>query len=324
MKAAFYTQYGDPRVLSVKEVEKPTPKENEVLVRVYVTTVNRTDCANLTAKPFIMRFVNGLMKPKRQIPGTDFAGEIAAVGTKVKSFEVGDRVWGFGDQGICSQAEYLCLPEEKAMAHFPASLSYEQAAASVEGAHYACNFINKVKLAPGQKAIVNGATGAIGSALLQFLKYHELSVTAVCNTKNIERIKSLGADKIIDYTRQDFTDDDEKYDFVFDTVGKSTFGMCKPLLKDEGIYISSELGPGSQNIFLALFTPLLGGKKVIFPIPSDIKGSLTFIGRLVEKGKFMPVIDTTYPLENIAEAYRYVLTGQKTGNVVIRVQLPPH
>jgi NADPH:quinone reductase-like Zn-dependent oxidoreductase len=317
MKAAYFTQYGSPEVLSVREVEKPTPKENEVLVRVGATTVNRTDCANLTAKPFIMRFFNGLMKPKRPIPGTDFAGEIVAIGEKVESFKVGDRVWGFGDQGIGSQAEYLSFPIEKAIAHFPDRLTYEQAAACLEGAHYAYNFINKLTLIPGQKALVNGATGAIGSALLQFLKYHDLHVTAVCNTPNINLIKSLGADTIIDYTRQDFTEASGQYDFVLDAVGKSTFGHCKPLLKEKGIYISSELGPGSQNIFLALWGPFSKGRKVLFPIPSDIRGSMAFIRDLVEKDKFRPVIDTTYPLESIAEAYRYVLTGQKTGNVVI-------
>lgn len=317
MKAAFYTQYGPPEVLSIKEIERPAPNEKEVLVRVYATTVNRTDCANLTAKPFIMRFSNGLMKPKRPIPGTDFAGVIEAVGTGVNSFQVGDRVWGFNDAGVSSQAEYLCFPVEKAIEKLPDNLPYEQAAASLEGAHYACNFINKVSLAAGQKVLLNGAAGAIGSALLQFLKYHGLYVTATCNTKNIELIKSLGADKVIDYTRQDLTDDDEVYDFVFDSVGKSTFGRCKPLLKEKGIYISSELGPGSQNIFLALLTPLLGGKKVIFPIPSNILKSIAYIRDLIEKGKFKPVIDRTYPLEDIAEAYRYVLTGQKTGNVVV-------
>jgi len=317
MKAAYYTRYGSPEVLSVQEVEKPIPQENEVLVRVEATTVNRTDCANLTAKPFIMRFVNGLTKPNRPIPGTDFVGRIEAIGASVKSFKVGDRVWGFHDTGLSSQAEYLCFSEEKGIALAPDTLPCERAAASLEGAHYACNIINKVTLAPGQKALVNGATGAIGSALLQFLKYHGLYVTAVCNTQNIDLIKSLGADKIIDYTRQDLTDDDGLYDFVFDAVGKSTFGRCKPLLKKKGIYISSELGPGSQNIFLALFTPLTGGKKVIFPIPSKIRDSLAFSRKLIDQEKFNPVIDRVYPLEKVAEAYQYVMMGQKTGNVVL-------
>jgi NADPH:quinone reductase-like Zn-dependent oxidoreductase len=319
MKAAFHTRYGLPEVLSIQEVEKPAPKEHEVLVRLFATTVNRTDCANLTAKPFIMRFVDGLFKPKRQIPGTDFAGEIEAIGDAVTTFKAGDKVWGFGDQGVGSQAEYLCFPEDKAIASFPASLSYEQAAASLEGAHYAYNFINRVTLVPGQKALVNGATGAIGSALLQFLKYHGIYVTAVCNTPNIELIKSPGADKIIDYTRQDLITDDERYDFIFDAVGKSTFGHCKLLLKEKGIYISSELGPGSQNPFLALLSPLSAEKKVIFPIPSDIATNMDYIKDLVEKGKFKTLIDRTYPLDDIAKAYQYVLTGQKAGNVVIRI-----
>ena len=319
MKAAFYTQYGQPEVLSIKKLERPTPKENEVLVRVYATTVNRTDCASLTAKPFIIRFFAGLMKPKHSIPGTDFAGVIEAVGSAVNSFRVGDRVWGFDDAGLGSQAEYLCLSVEKAVEKFPNNLSFAQAAASMEGAHYAYNFINKVSLAAGQKALLNGATGAIGSALLQFLKYHGLYVTATCDTKNIELIKSLGADKVIDYTQQNLREDDEVYDFVFDAVGKSTFGRCKSLLKEKGIYISSELGPWSQNVFLALLTPVFGGKKVIFPIPSNIPKSITFIRSLIEKGKFRPHIDRTYPLEDIAEAYRYVLTGQKIGNVVVTI-----
>ena len=255
MKAAFYTRYGSPEVLSVQEVAKPAPQENEVLVRVHATTVNRTDCANLTAKPFIMRFVNGLTKPKRPIPGTDFAGEVEAIGTQVRSFKVGDRVWGLDDFGASSQAEYLCFPVEKAIGIAPAGIPYQQAAASLEGAHYAYNFLNKVTLAAGQKVLLNGATGAIGSALLQFLKYHGLWVTAVCNTQNIELIKSLGADKIIDYTRQDLTDDDGQYDYVFDAVGKSTFGHCKPLLKAERNIHFLGTGAGQPEYFSSAFYP---------------------------------------------------------------------
>lgn len=319
MKAAVYTRYGPPDVIQLKEIPIPTPGENEVLVRVHATTVNRTDCANLTAQPSFMRLTMGLTNPKRQTLGTDFAGKVEAVGEKVTALSVGDKVWGFGDGGIGSQAEYLSFPVGDAIAKFPEGLTFEQAAASLEAAHYAYNFINKVTLVPGQKVLLNGATGGIGSALLQFLKYHGLYVTAVCPTPTIDLMKSLGADKIIDYTQQDLTTDDEHYDYVFDAVGKSTFGQCKPLLKEKGIYISSELGPGGQNIFLALSTPLLGGKKVLFPLPFNIKKSMEFIGALIEKGAFMPVIDRTYPLDDIAEAYRYVLTGQKVGNVVVRV-----
>ncbi len=317
MKAAIRRIYGSPDILKIETVEKPTPKDNEVLIRVYATTVNRTDCAVLTGKPLIMRLFTGLIKPKLPTPGTDFAGKIEAVGNGVKSFQVNDKVWGFDDQGLGSQAEYMCFSAEGTITKMPDNITYEQAAASLEGAHYAYNFINKVKLQAGQKVLVNGATGAIGSAILQFLKYYNIYVTAVCNTENTGLIKALGADKIIDYHKEDFTNDNEKYDFVFDAVGKSTFAKCKPLLKKNGIYISSELGPNIQNPLLALITPFFGGKKVVFPIPSNIKGSMSFIGELIEKGKFKAVIDRTYPLENISEAYKYVASGKKTGNVVI-------
>jgi len=211
----------------------------------------------------------------------------------------------------------MTLSEDNAIATMPPDVTFEQAAASIEGAHYAYNFINKVKIKSGQSVLVNGATGAIGSAVVQLLKYYDANVTAVCNTKNTELIKSIGADKVIDYFKEDFTKSGEKYDFVFDAVGKSTFAKCKPLLKSGGVYISSELGPGNQNPFLALVTPLMGDKKVIFPIPTDKRKSVFLIRELMEKGKFKPLIDRKYPLEQIADAYSYVLTGEKTGNVLI-------
>jgi NADPH:quinone reductase-like Zn-dependent oxidoreductase len=320
MKAAIRLKYGSPGVLTIKEVEIPAHKDNEVLIRVYATTVNRTDCAVLSGKPFIMRFFTGLFKPKLSSTGTDFAGRVEAIGKKVTSFKVGDRVWGFYDNGIGSHAEYMTVADDKPISSIPGDITYEEAAAAAEGAHYAYNFIKKVDLTAGQKVLVNGATGAIGSAAVQFLKYFGVWVTAVCNTENIELIKSLGADKIIDYTRDDFTKDDGKYDFIFDAVGKSTFGQCKHLLRPRGIYMSSELGPKSQNILFALVTPLLGGKKVIFPVPTDIKGSMHFIKNLIEQDKFKPVIDREYPLERIGEAFEYVASGQKTGNVIITMK----
>ncbi len=319
MKAAIRRKYGKPEVLTVEKIPIPIPKNNEVLVKVHATTVNRTDCAILTGEPFIMQFFIGLGKPKLPTLGTDFAGVVAEVGKDVKSLKVGDKVWGFGDEGIDSQAEYMCIEEKEGVGLMPENSSFEEAAASLEGAHYAYNFINKVGLKAGEKILVNGATGAIGSAMVQFLKAQNLYVTAVCNTKNIDRIKALGADKIHDYIQEDFTQDEEKYDCIFDAVGKSTFGICKPLLKKKGVYISSELGPKAQNPFLALITPLLGGKKVMFPFPSNVRKSMEVIKGLVEKDQFKPLIDRYYPLEEIAEAYRYVLTGEKTGNVVIRI-----
>ena len=317
MKAVVYTKYGSPDVLLLKEVDKPNPESNEVLIRVYATTVNRTDCATVRAKPFFMRLVTGLFTPKKKIPGTDFAGKIEAIGKDVRSFTVGDKVFGFDDLGLCSHAQYLTISENKALAIIPENTSYEQAAASIEGAHYAYNFINKVKLESTQKVLVNGATGAIGSAAVQLLEAFGSDVTSVCNSKNIELVKSLGADRVIDYEEEDFTQQNQKYDCVFDTVGKSSFGKCKPLLNSGGAYISSELGWMYQNMLFALITPIVGDKKVIFPVPTDIKGSIVLIKKLIEEGKFTAVIDRKYPLEAITDAYRYVEKGHKTGNVVI-------
>jgi NADPH:quinone reductase-like Zn-dependent oxidoreductase len=320
MKAIIYTQYGPPDVLQVKEVDKPMPATNEILVRVKAATVNRTDCAVLRAKPFLMRFGTGLLKPKKQIMGTEFAGEVEAVGAAVTLFKTGDRVFGFDDMVLSSYAQYLVINENKGVATIPENICYEQAAASCEGAHYAYNMINKTSLADGQKVLVNGASGGIGSAAVQLLKYFGAHVVAVCNSKNVELVKLLGADEVIDYTLSDFTKTGEKYDFIFDTVGKSSFGKCKPLLNAGGVYISSELGWMAENIFFALFKPLTGSKKVIFPIPKDIKGSIKLIKKLIEEQKFETVIDRKYPLEQIAEAFRYVETGQKTGNVVITLE----
>jgi NADPH:quinone reductase-like Zn-dependent oxidoreductase len=320
MKAIVYARYGSPDVLQLKEVEKPTPKDNEVLIRVYATTVNRTTCAMLRAKPFIMRFFTGLLKPNKPILGTDFAGKIEAVGKNVASFTVGDRVFGFDDGGLSSHAQYMTLSEDNALATMANNVTYEQAAASIEGAHYAYNFINKVDIKSGQTVLVNGATGAIGSAAVQLLKYFGANVTAVCNAENSVLVKSLGANKVIDYTKEDFTKSDEKYDFVFDTVGKSSFTKCKPLLQLGGVYISSELGWMAQNIFFAIITPIIGNKKVIFPIPTNRGESVLFIKKLSEEGKFKAVIDRRYSLEEIAEAYRYVEKGQKIGNVVITLE----
>jgi len=324
MQSVVLHKYGPPEVLQLKEVEKPTPRDNEVLVKVYATTVNRTDCAIIRAKPFFARIFTGIFKPKKRIPGTEFAGKIENIGENVRSFRVGDSVFGFDDRGLESHAQYMKISEDKGLTTMPDNITYEQAAASTEGAHYAYNFINKVNLKSGQKVLVNGAAGAIGSASVQLLKYFGVSVTAVCNTKNIELVKSLGADKVIDFTKEDFTKDKEKYNFVFDCVGKSSFAKCMPLLQSGGIYISSDLGYMAQNIFLPLITPIIkpmiDNKKTIFPMPTDIKRSILLIKKLIEQRQFNTVIDRKYPLEQIVEAYKYVEKGQKTGNVVITVE----
>ena len=323
MKALAYTKYGPPDVLQLKEVEKPLPGENEVLIRVYATTVNRTDCATIRAKPVFMRIVTGLFKPRKQIPGTAFAGQIEAVGKSVSSLKVGDKVFGFDDEGAGAHAQYMTIRVDNAVT-IPDKLSYEQAAAIPEGAHYAYNFINKVDLEKGQHILVNGATGAIGSAAVQLLKCFGVQVTAVCSTRHIELVKSLGADRSIDYTKEDFMKDSQTYDFVFDTVGKSSFFKCRSLLKPGGAYISSDLGDMAQNIFLPLITPsikfLIGNKKTVFPTPTNIRRSLQFVKSLIEQGQFKSVIDREFPLEQIVEAYKYVEKGHKTGNVVITVK----
>ncbi len=319
MKAAIRRKYGLSEQIKIEVVDPPSPKAHEVLVQVHATTVNRTDCAIAMGKPWIMKLFYGLFRPKEIRLGTDFAGTIAAVGAQVKRFKVGDKVFGLNDTGFNSQAEYLTIAEGGNIALIPSKASYQEAVTFLEGAHYAINIINKVELKAGQKVMLNGATGAIGSALLQLLKYHQLEVCAVCNTQNIDLIRSLGADKIIDYTQQDFTQDPELYDYVFDAVGKSTFGASKRLLLPGGIYISTELGPGAQNLLLPL-TTRWSSKKVIFPLPLDTMASIRLVSELAEQGKFRAVIDRTYPFEQVGAAYDYVASGQKTGNVVLEIK----
>ena len=317
MKAITRTTYGGPEVLQLKEIPKPIPKENELLIRVHATTINRTDCGILTGKPYIIRAFTGLTKPRDLVPGTDFAGQVESIGKNVKSFKLGDRVWGLHDEGLASQAEYMTIRADKAVTRIPEKVSYEEAVVCAEGAHYAYNFLNKFKIDNSSKVLVNGATGAIGSASVQLLKYYGATVTAVGNTKNIELIKSLGADKVYDYQKEDFTQDTERYHFVLDAVGKSTFSKCKHLLLPKGIYVSSELGPNAQNLYLPLITKLKGGKRVVFPLPINCKRSIIFLTELLETGKFKGVVDKVYQPEQIMEAYNYVLSGQKTGNVIL-------
>ena len=320
MKANICDRYGSPDVLAIKEVEKPIPGDNEILVKVFATTVNRTDCAILKGKPFVQRFVYGVLRPRKTITGTDFAGVIEDVGKNVASFKVGDKVFGFDDMGIRSHAEYLTISEDNSISIMPDTITYEQAAASVEGAHYAINFLNKVNIESGQNVLVNGATGAIGSAAVQLLVYHGVNVTAVCNARDADLVKSLGAEKVIDYTNEDFTKVSDKFNYVFDAVGKSTFKKCKPVMLSGGAYISSELGPGAQNIYLPLITKFFSDKRVKFPLPLNRNGSVRLTKELSEEGNFKAVIDRTYPLSEIAEAFRYVEKGKKVGNVVITMQ----
>jgi NADPH:quinone reductase-like Zn-dependent oxidoreductase len=319
MKAIIYTQYGPPEVVRLTEIEKPVPKDSEVLIKVFASTVNRTDCGFRSAEYFIVRFFSGLIRPRNKILGNEFAGEIEAAGKNATSFKPGDKVFGYNDTKFGAHAQYMVMDEKEPIAAMPENFTYEEAAPITEGAHYALCDIRAARIKAGQNILINGATGAIGSAAVQIVKFLGATVTAVCDTKNINLVKSLGADVVIDYKKEDFTKIPQTFDVVFDAVGKSSFGKCKPLLTKRGIYISTELGYMSQNPFLALITPFLGGKKVLFPIPTISKEDVLFLRDLVEKGKYKPVIDRRFPLEQIVDAYRYVETGQKTGNVVITV-----
>lgn len=319
MKAVLYMQYVPPEVLALKEVEKPVPKDDEVLIKIHATTVNRTDCGFRTAEYFIIRFMNGFFRPRNNILGSELAGVVEAVGKDVKTFREGDAVFGLSAGKFGTHAEYICLPESGSITAKPRNMTFEEAAAVCDGLMLAINYVGKIDFKRAGKILINGASGSIGSACVQLAKYYGATVTAVCSTKNIELLKSLGADKVIDYTKDDFTRDDEIYDVIIDAVGKSSFSRCKRLLRPGGVYYSSELGFLGQNVFLALLTPIFGGKKVGFPLPKDTKEDIIFFKELIEAGKYRAVIDRTYPIEQIVEATRYVETGQKTGNVVITV-----
>lgn len=321
MKAAVSPVYGPPTVLQIQEVPMPAPKPQEMLIKIAAATVNRTDSGFLTGKPYIVRPFSGFPKPKNKVLGNEFAGEVVAVGEEVTKFKEGDRVFGYNDVSFGCHAQYICMAQNAPIAHIPHHFSYSQAAALSEGAHYALCDIRAAKVTAGQKVLVNGATGAIGSAAVQIMKAMGCEVTAVCPTNYVATLYALGADRVIDYTQQDFTQLAETFHFVFDAVGKSTFGKCKRILSPKGIYISTEFGPWIQNPFWALTTPLFGGKKLLFPLPTVSQQDIEYLANLATAKQFTPLIDRHFALHHIAEAYQYVLTGQKKGNVIIDI---PH
>ena len=309
-------------MVHIREVDKPVAGDGELVIKVHATTVNRTDCGLRSGRPFFSRFLTGLLRPRGTVLGNEFAGEVEATGNGVTAFRVGDRVFGFsGFSGpFGAHAEYLRIRQDGTLAAMPAGLSYTDAVPGTEGSHYALSNIRKARIRSGQSVLVYGATGAIGSAAVQLAKSIDARVTAVCATPNIELVAGLGADRVIDYTAQDFTADDQRYDVVFDAVGKSTFGRCRPLLKPGGIYLATEGGP--VFILQILITPLLRGKKAVFAFPKLDHATVRYLADLIESGQFKPVIDRRYPLDEIVAAYRYVETGQKIGNVVITVGHP--
>jgi NADPH:quinone reductase-like Zn-dependent oxidoreductase len=322
MKAIVYTEYGPPDVLQLKEVEKPVPKETEVLIKIHATTVTTAGIAALRGEPFIARFDTGLTKPKNPILGVELAGEVEAAGVDVKRFKQGDQAYASTRFGAL--AEYICLPEDGALAIKPVNMTFEEAAAAVDGALTALHFLrDKGNIQSGQKVLINGASGSIGTFAVQLAKYYGAEVTGVCSTANLELVKSLGADKVIDYTQEDFTESGQIYDVIFDTVNKSSFSRCKNSLTQSGIYLTTF--PTPAILVQMLWTSMVGSKKGVVAFaglrPSSEKTeNLIFLTELIEAGKIKAVIDKRYPLEQVAEAYRYVEQGHKKGNVVITVR----
>ncbi|MCW2856830.1 MAG: NAD(P)-dependent alcohol dehydrogenase [Marmoricola sp.] len=324
MRAVIHERYGPPGLLRVGDLPDPQPGPGELLVRVARSSVNRTDAGFLRGKPFVVRFYCGLPRPRRPVLGCEFAGTVAALGPGVEDFALGDRVFGYDDRGG-GHAELKVIGATKALARIPDGITFDQAAAGTEAAHYALANLRAANVRLGTRILVHGATGGIGSAAVQLARHAGATIVATSTTRYVELVRSLGADRVIDHETEDFTRCGETFDVVFDAVGKSTFGACRGLLRPGGLYLATDLGPGAQNPLLALLSPLLritGRRRVLFPLPSDDAGAVAFLAERLGAGDFVPVIDRSYPLDEVAEAFRYVETGQKTGNVVIRVSGP--
>jgi NADPH:quinone reductase-like Zn-dependent oxidoreductase len=328
MKAIVYTEYGPPEVLRLEEMEKPTPKNNEILIRVQATTVNYGDLlarnfSNVSPgemhMPFLFwllaRLGFGLRKPKNPVLGSEFAGEVEAVGKDVKQFKPGDPVFGYAGQGMGAYAQYLCMPEDGAVVIKPANMSYEEATAVPYGSIMAINLLRKANIQPGQKVLVNGASGAIGGAAVQLAHHLGAEVTGVCGTPRLEFVKSLGADRVIDYTQEDFTQSGETYDLIFDVLGKSSFSRSKRALKPGGIHLYASFK--MKQLWQMLWTSITGGPKVICALAPGGREDLTAVKSLIEAGQIKAIIDRCYPMAQAAEAHRYVEEGHKKGNVVI-------
>ena len=317
MQASRYTNYGGPEALNIETLPVPEIHDDSVLIEVHYSTVNRTDSGFLTGKPWIARLFSGVFRPRFNVLGCEFAGRVVAVGNRVTKFQLDDRVFGFDADRFGGHAAYIAVNENSPLARIPAGIATDEAVASTEGGHYALNYIRAAKIQSGQRVLVNGATGAIGSAAVQLMKSMGVYVTAVCAGAHVEQVRALGADEVIDYTQEDFTRRRGGYDMVFDAVGKSSFRACLPLLKKRGIYVSTEFGWMAQNPFLALLTPLFGGKRVLFPLPHITQDDVVYFQGLLASGQFRPLIDRHYPLADIQQAFSHVLTGMKVGNVIV-------
>jgi len=316
VRAVVYDRYGPPDVLRVADVERPVPAADEVLVRIHASTVTRTDCGFRSAEFFVSRFFTGLHRPKRKILGLEFAGEVEAVGAGVTEFDVGDRVFGVGTG---AHAEFVCVRESGALAHMPAGTTFEEAAAVCDGASLALACLRKAGDLKGRSVLVYGASGSVGTAGVQLARHFDAHVTAVCDTKHVELVRSLGADKVIDYLQEDFTRNGETYDVIFDAVGKESFRRCRHSLKPGGTFVDTDPGFLWQIPVLALLTRWIGDKRVALGITRYAKRDVVLIKELIEAGTYRAVIDRRYPLDEIVEAHSYGETGQKTGNVVLTV-----
>jgi NADPH:quinone reductase-like Zn-dependent oxidoreductase len=320
MRAVVFERYGPPDVLRLEDIERPAPRDDEVLVKIHATTVTRSDCAVRAARPFISRFFTGLRRPKRKVLGSEVAGGVEAVGAAVSEFAVGDDVFGISAWKFGAHAEFICMRESGPLAHKPVGMSFEAAAAVCDGAILALMCLRPVDLRKGKTILVYGASGSIGTAGVQLASYFDADVTAVCGTKNVELVRSLGAARVIDYTQEDFTKNGETYDVIFDAVGKHSFSRCRGSLSRGGIYLATDR---LHNLILALLTSRIGQKRVMFPIPPRYtKKDVLFLKALIEAGKYRAVVDRSYPLEQVVDATRYVETQQKTGNVVLTVSRP--
>ena len=317
MRAVVHDRYGPPEVLRIEEVERPVPRDDEVLVKIHATTVTRTDTGLRSADLVISRFFTGLLRPRNKILGLELAGEVEAVGRAVTEFIVGDHV--FGGKGFGAHAEFIGMRESEPLAHKPVGMTFDQAAAVFDGASLAMACLRKAGQLEGKSILIYGASGSIGTAAVQLAKHFGAHVTAVCTTKNVELVRSLGADEVVDYTREDFTKNGETYDVIFDSVGKHSFRRSRRSLKPGGTFIETDLGFMWHVPLLLLLTRWIGSKKVKMGIPRYTKKDLLFFKELIEAGKYRAVIDRRYPLEDVIEATRYVETGQKAGNVVLTV-----
>ncbi len=317
MKAAIYTQYGPPEVLQVRQVEKPAPKKNELLIRIRATAVNSGDWRLRKADPFAVRFIFGLFTPKIQILGSVFSGEVEQVGEDVKQFKVGDLVFGHTDMRFGSYAEYICMPENGSIALKPETISHAEAAVIPFGGVTALHFIKKAGIQPGQKVLVVGASGAVGSAAVQIARSLGAEVTGVCSTANIALVKSIGANRVIDYTKEDFTQNGETYDVIFDAVNALSVSRSVKSLSKNGIMILS--AAGMPEMLRGFWISKTSNKTVLTGVISHKAADILFLKELIEKGQFKPVMEKTYPLEQIAEAHAYVEKGHKKGNVAIEV-----